>query len=167
MERNSSTVLKKSALSLSILLMKKSLGSPKSEQRCQALSVWTFTPSMASTTTTALSAASRARYVSAKKLLSPGVSIKKRVCFFHSKDAKAVPRDLDRFISSGSKSITVDPSSTLPMRVVALQSKSMDSTSDVFPQLECPTNATLRRFLNCHSDIHPPLLRGVEPPEAG
>ena len=49
-----------------------------------------------------------------------------------------------RLCSSGSKSETVVPSSTRPMRWVAPVAKSSASLSMVFPVLPWPTRATLR-----------------------
>jgi hypothetical protein len=48
--------------------------------------------------------------------------------------------------SSASKSDTVLPSSTLPIRVVAPDVKTIDSRSVVFPAPPWPTNRTLRMF---------------------
>src|SRR5262245_58914920 len=49
-----------------------------------------------------------------------------------------------RLISSGSKSVVVLPSSTLPSRVTAPAACSSASTSDVLPTPPCPTIPTLR-----------------------
>ncbi len=49
-----------------------------------------------------------------------------------------------RLISSGSKSHTVDPSSTLPCLVTAPVAKRSASASVVLPEPLCPTRATLR-----------------------
>src|SRR2546425_3329568 len=49
-----------------------------------------------------------------------------------------------RLISSGSKSVVVVPSSTLPSRLTAPAEKRSASTSEVFPTPPCPTTATLR-----------------------
>ena len=49
-----------------------------------------------------------------------------------------------RLISSGSKSQTVEPSSTLPARGMAPVAKRRASANVVFPAPLCPTRATLR-----------------------
>src|SRR5688572_16254812 len=56
------------------------------------------------------------------------------------------PDEIERkhSISSGSKSVTVVPSSTRPMRVAAPALNSSCDTSVVLPVSLCPTTATLR-----------------------
>src|SRR5690242_15819453 len=49
-----------------------------------------------------------------------------------------------RRCSSGSKSDTVEPSSTLPTRGIALAANTKASGNDVLPAPPCPTRATLR-----------------------
>ena len=68
------------------------------------------------------------------------------LAFFHSAKAGAARRLIFRSISSGSKSVTVVPSSTRPSRLTAPASKSRAEASEVFPQPPCPTMATLRMF---------------------
>ena len=60
---------------------------------------------------------------------------------FHSQCARPVEKLIWRSISSASKSVTVLPSSTLPMRLTAPESKSMAEVRDVFPEPPCPTIA--------------------------
>src|SRR5215475_11566889 len=50
--------------------------------------------------------------------------------------------EIFRLISSGSKSVVVVPSSTLPSRVTAPAANSIDSTSDVLPIPPWPTTPT-------------------------
>src|SRR3954452_10560659 len=52
--------------------------------------------------------------------------------------------DIARSCSSSSKSATVEPSSTLPNRLVAPASKMIASQRLVLPQPRCPIRATLR-----------------------
>src|SRR5438876_834583 len=52
--------------------------------------------------------------------------------------------EIFRLISSGSQSVVVVPSSTLPRRVTAPAATRSVSTRDVLPALPCPTTATLR-----------------------
>src|SRR5947199_1906478 len=52
--------------------------------------------------------------------------------------------EIPRLCSSGSKSETVFPSSTRPMRWRSPLANSIASARVVFPELPCPTRATLR-----------------------
>src|SRR5437773_4407651 len=52
--------------------------------------------------------------------------------------------EIFRLISSGSKSVVVEPSSTFPRRVRAPAEKRSASTRDVLPTPPCPTMPTLR-----------------------
>ena len=63
---------------------------------------------------------------------------------FHSTGAIASETLMPFLTSSGSKSLTVLPSSTVPIRVVAPEVKSMASSSVVFPDPPWPTSRTLR-----------------------
>src|SRR5438876_650138 len=74
----------------------------------------------------------------------PGVSTRLIRWPFHSQYATAVLTEILRLISSGSKSVVVVPSSTLPRRLTAPVVKSIDSTSDVFPTPPWPTTPTFR-----------------------
>src|SRR5207247_2230501 len=65
---------------------------------------------------------------------------------FQSPYATVVLIEFFLFISSGSKSVVVEPSSTLPRRVTAPAVKSRASTRDVLPTPPCPTTPTLRTF---------------------
>src|SRR6476620_1403176 len=76
---------------------------------------------------------------------------------FHSNGASANDRDRPRFCSSGSKSVTVVPSSTLPTRVVAPAQCSSASASVVLPDPPCPTSATLRIFSGAKRFTDPPV----------
>src|SRR5687767_13928828 len=60
-----------------------------------------------------------------------------------------------RRTSSGSQSVVVVPSSTLPRRVTAPAENSMASTRDVLPTPPCPTTPTLR-ILSISIAIHGP-----------
>ena len=106
--------------------------------------MWTSTPITAFTTTTAASTTRSAAIVSATKLGSPGVSIRLILRPSCSKEATDAPIDISREASSGSKSLTVEPSSTLPSRLTTPASNSRASCSDVFPQPRWPIRATLR-----------------------
>src|SRR5207247_3226614 len=65
---------------------------------------------------------------------------------FQSPYATVVLIEIFLFISSGSKSVVVEPSSTLPRRVTAPAAKSSASTRDVLPTPPWPTTPTLRTF---------------------
>ena len=117
-----------------------------SSANAHTFSVWTSTPATASTTTRAASTTRRAARASDRKLAYPGASIRLTLLFFHSAKARAARRLILRSISSGSKSVTVVPSSTRPSRFTAPASKSRAEASEVFPQPPCPTSATLRMF---------------------
>src|SRR2546423_6612862 len=65
---------------------------------------------------------------------------------FHSNGASARDNDRPRFCSSGSKSQTVVPSSTRPIRLMAPALWRRASASVVFPDPPWPTRATLRIF---------------------
>ena len=67
------------------------------------------------------------------KSKNPGASIRFIFVPFHSTGAIAVDMEMWRFFSSGSKSVTVFPSSTLPILSVTPASKSIDSTRVVLP----------------------------------
>ena len=64
--------------------------------------------------------------------------------FFHSTGATAAEMEMPRRVSSGSKSVVVEPSSTLPWRSIFPAAKSIDSVSVVLPSLPCPIRATFR-----------------------
>src|SRR5262245_60688272 len=63
---------------------------------------------------------------------------------FQSQYANDVLIEIFRLISSGSKSVVVEPSSTFPRRVTAPAANSMASTRDVLPTPPCPTTPTFR-----------------------
>src|SRR5712691_6413175 len=109
----------------------------------QTFSVCTCTPATASTTMTAAPATRRPPRASATKSPYPGVSIRMTRCPFQSQKATAVPSEILRLISSGSKSVVVVPS-TLPSRLTAPAANSMDSTRDVLPTPPWPARPTLR-----------------------
>ena len=122
-----SSARKKSARSRSSMLTKTSRASPSASARRQSRSVWTSTPITPLTTTTAASATRSAAVASATKLGSPGVSIRlisRPPC---SKQATAAPIDISRSCSSGSWSETVEPSATVPSRLIAPASNSIAS----------------------------------------
>src|SRR5216683_7231721 len=119
-------------------------GSPYSLAYFQTFSVCTCTPATASTTMTAALAARSPALASATKSPYPGVSIRLRRWPFQSQKATEVPSEILRLISSGSKSVVVVPSSTLPSRLTAPAAKRMPSTRDVLPTPPCPAKPTLR-----------------------
>ena len=92
----------------------------------------------------AASATRRAARASVRKLANPGVSMMLILVFCHSACARLEESVCLRAISSSSKSVTVVPSSTLPMRLTAPATKSIVETSCVLPHPPCPTTATLR-----------------------
>ena len=96
------------------------------------------------TTTTAASATRSEAIVSATKLGSPGVSIRLILRPSCSKEATEAPIDISRSCSSGSKSETVEPSSTLPRRLTTPASNSSASCIEVLPLPRWPIRATLR-----------------------
>ncbi len=112
----------------------------------QTFSVWTFTPSVAPTTTTAPSTTRRALRASVRNAAKPGVSTRFSLCPFHSAQATAVLMLIFRRISSSSKSVVVVPSSTRPSRVVAPAQNSRASVSVVLPAAPWATRAMLRIF---------------------
>src|SRR5256712_12841990 len=67
-------------------------------------------------------------------------------CPFQSQYATEVLIEILRLISSGSKSVVVLPSSTLPSRVTAPAVNSRASTREVLPTPPWPTTPTLRIF---------------------
>src|SRR5215813_13516538 len=75
-------------------------------------------------------------------------------CPFQSQYAMEVLIEILRLISSGSKSVVVLPSSTLPSRVTAPAANSKASTREVLPTPPWPTTPTLRSF--AVSIIHGP-----------
>ena len=139
-----SRVRKKSARSRSRRLITMARGSPYSLAYFQTFSVCTCTPATASTTMTAALAARSPARASATKSPYPGVSIRLRRWPFQSQKATEVPSEILRLISSGSKSVVVVPSSTLPSRLTAPAAKRMPSTRDVLPTPPCPAKPTLR-----------------------
>src|SRR5437762_10644953 len=91
----------------------------------------------------------------------PGVSTRLIRWPFHSQYARAVLTEILRLISSGSKSVVVVPSSTLPRRLTAPVVKSIDSTSDVFPTPPWPTTPTFRILLISIAIDLPPADEGA------
>jgi hypothetical protein len=63
---------------------------------------------------------------------------------FHSTGAIASETLMPFLVSSGSKSLTVLPSSTRPIRVTALDANNIASSKVVFPDPPWPTSRTLR-----------------------
>ena len=112
------SVREKEARSRSSLLTKKARAMPSSPAMRHRASVCTSTPSTPDTTNRARSAARRAARASPTKSESPGVSMMLTRWPAHSKGAIARLTEEPRLISSGSKSVTVFPSSMRPMRVV-------------------------------------------------
>ena len=110
---------KKSARSRSRRLTTTARGRLYSPANFQTFSVWTCTPATPSTTTTAASTTRRPARASAMKSPYPGVSTRFTRWPFQSHQATAVLIEIWRLTSSGSKSVVVVPSSTLPSRVTA------------------------------------------------
>ena len=137
-------VRSKLARSRSSLLMKTRRGSPSSAASSHAASVWASTPSTALTTTTTRSTTEQAARTSPKKSAYPGVSIRLILTSPTTMGASDSEIDICRLISSGSKSQTVDPSSTFPALVMAPVANRRASASVVLPAPLCPTRATLR-----------------------
>src|SRR5215813_11584889 len=81
-------------------------------------------------------------------------------CPFQSQYAMEVLIEILRLISSGSKSVVVLPSSTLPSRVTAPAANSKASTREVLPTPPWPTTPTLRSF--AVSIIHGPPADDVK-----
>src|SRR5213593_4614612 len=149
-----SSVRKKSARSRSRRLTTMARGSSYSFANFRTFSVCTCTPATASTTTPAASTTRRPARASAMKSPYPGVSTKLMRWPFQSQYATEVLIDILRLISSGSKSVVVLPSSTLPSRVTAPAANSSASTREVLPTPPWPTTPTLRSF--AVSIIHGP-----------
>lgn len=131
----------KSARSRSSMLQNTRRAKPRSSARAHRRSVCTSTPTTPLTAMTAVSTTVRAAIVSARKLESPGVSIRLNVTPPRSTCASVAERLSSRFFSSSSQSDTVDPSSTLPRRLTAPPRKSSASRSDVLPAPRWPTSA--------------------------
>ena len=142
-----SNVRSNEARSLSSLLTRMARGSPASTASSQATSVWTSTPSTADTTSSTASTAWMAERRSPTKSAYPGASRTFTLTSFHSTGAMASETLSPFLTSSGSKSETVLPSSTLPIRVTAPEAKSIASISDVFPAPPWPARRTLRMFV--------------------
>ena len=110
-------VRSKLARSRSSLLTKTRRGRPSSAARAQAASVCASTPSTALTTTTTRSTTEQAARTSPKKSAYPGVSMMLSLTSPTWHGVSASESDMWYLISSGSKSLTVEPSSTLPWPV--------------------------------------------------
>src|SRR5687768_13283575 len=76
---------------------------------------------------------------------------------FHSKGVRARDREMPRRCSSGSWSLTVDPSSTRPSRLMAPARCKSASARLVLPAPPWPTRATLRIFSDEKSCTQFPL----------
>ena len=74
----------------------------------------------------------------------PGASSTLILTPSHSIGAMVSETEMLLRCSSGSWSLTVLPSSIVPMRVIAPAVKSIDSSRVVFPEPPWPTNRTLR-----------------------
>jgi len=120
--------------------------SPPSTARFHARPVPTSTPITALTTTSAPSATVSAAIASPWNPASPGVSMRLIFRSCQSRWQMVAARDIWRFCSSSSQSLTVEPDSTVPSRFVAPPWNSIASTSDVLPVPRWPTTATLRIF---------------------
>src|SRR5215213_5231644 len=153
-----SSVRKKSARSRSSMFTKTNRATPSSAARVHSRWVETSTPITPLTTKTADSHTRSAPRASAMNDGSPGVSIRLTFTSRQSNDASAAEIDIPRACSSWSESDTVDPSATVPSRVVAPASNSRASCSDVFPLPRWPTRATLR-ILSAACGMPSPLPR--------
>ena len=131
----------KSARSRSSMLQTMTRPSPRAAARSQSRSCWTSTPSTVLTTTSAVSTTCRLAMASARKLESPGVSMRLNDRPPRSTCARPAERLIWRFFSSSSQSETVVPSATEPSRVTAPASNSNASNSDVLPVPRWPTRA--------------------------
>ena len=118
--------------------------SPASSQRSHSRSVETSTPFWALTIISAQSLARIAVSESARNDDSPGASIRLISVPRHSRWHSDAEMLIPRRCSSSSKSLTVDPSATLPMRLVSPAANNKASTRLVFPVPRCPSTATLR-----------------------
>ena len=119
-------------------------GKPSSSPSVQAAWVCASMPSTALTTSIMRSTTEHAARTSPKKSAKPGVSMRLSLTSSTLQGARANDMDMWDLISSGSKSLTVVPSSTLPGREMVPVAKRSDSASVVLPEPLCPTRATLR-----------------------
>src|SRR5439155_6925914 len=119
---------------------------PAASARCQCRMVCTSIPITALTVKRAPSTTRSAAMASPWKPASPGVSIRLIFRPCHSTLQIDAERDIWRRCSSSSQSLTVEPDSTVPSRLVAPAWNRSASTSDVLPVPRCPTTATLRIF---------------------
>src|SRR2546422_704875 len=106
--------------------------------RSAGMSVSDDLPSASTTRRPARASAMRSPY--------PGVSTRLTRWPFQSRYAIEVLIEIFRLTSSGSKSVVVLPSSTLPRRVMAPAVNSRASTREVLPTPPWPTTPTLRIF---------------------
>src|SRR5437773_2614428 len=107
-------------------------------------SVASWIPVSAFTTITAVSTAASAPIACPMKSGEPGVSIRWMWTFFHAKLTSAELSECLYSFSSGSKSQTVLPFSTLPAVAIAPALASKASASVVLPAPVWPTSATVR-----------------------
>ena len=135
---------KKSARSRSSMFTNSIRAMSSSAARAHRRLVVTSTPITALTTNTAASQTRSAPSASATKLGSPGVSIRLILRSCQAIELSVAEIDIWRACSSGSESETVVCSGTEPSRVVAPDSNSSASCSDVLPEPRWPTSATLR-----------------------
>ena len=110
-----STVISKSAPTLSILFTKQIQGKLYFRPCLQTVSLWACTPSLASNTATALSRTRNDLSTSAVKSMCPGVSIRLISKLFHGNFVAADVMVIPLFCSSSIKSITAVPSWTSPI----------------------------------------------------
>src|SRR5689334_4435288 len=78
---------------------------------------------------------------------------------FHSNGASDKETEICFVISSGSKSLTVVPSSTRPARLMAPAASRSASVSEVFPVPPCPTRTMFRMW--SVGNVFTPYLRGL------
>ncbi len=147
---------RKFARSRSILLTKAIRGISASLAHSQTSSVWTLTPEMAEIMTTAPPRTRRHDLVSAMKSPYPGVSIRWREWPFHSPWLREEVTVIFLLISSGSKSMVEEPSSTRPRRSFMPTVKRMASVREVLPAPPWATIPTFLTFAVSYFAINPP-----------
>ncbi len=140
----SDTTCLKEALSISISVTNTNLGSLYFSQSSHAFSVPTSMPALPDTTMIAASAVETASSTSPTKSKNPGVSSTLIFTPSHSIGITDVAIEIWRFCSSLPKSLTVFPSSTLPILEVIPDRYAIASTRLVLPQPPCPSKTTLR-----------------------
>ena len=139
--------LERRALAVELVDEDRRAGGRARSASCHATSVCTSTPSTAETTNTARSATcNAARDVADEVGVAGRVDHVDLVAVELERRERERHRDAALRCSSGSKSQTVVPSSTRPVRGIAPAVNSRASASVVLPAPPWPTRATLRIF---------------------